>query len=485
MLVVLAASLLASTAQAAQTETFKIQSLSSTALRAGDTGPVAGDVRGGISVSNQKVFVHGDDALGAFDILDFSIGAQVPGSTPEGGSDFLNWADTIFTDFQTMESWTFNTPDEFEPGNELVLTKIIKMDSATGALTATEVNLSLPVTINVPSDTEDSDAPAIFSGYGRVVVLDRVSETFYDIELPSGEVSSGPVDAGLAYFSERFESENYIETGVAEYFIPLSNRSTRGSVATQLHFAYPVAGDGTQGDPGTYRRVSINGGMSDVIFSVPEGVPGDEYDYEWGDNPSITMDCARNEWYVAWEYGYAAPWISSQIPAVDSYDEPVAALPATFDTSGPCGTSPEPPDLRVGITAPNKVKAGKAFTVRVKVNNLAGPVGRSAAPRSGPAESVRTCLKLPASLFSVRVNGASVNGKNICWRRATLDEGDSVTYAAKVKASRAGGSAARTLARLRATATASGEGGSSASSSRSKSIRILRSSSPKPQPPTG
>jgi hypothetical protein len=149
----------------------------------------------------------------------------------------------------------------------------------------------------------------------------------------------------------------------------------------------------------------------------------------------------------------------------------------------PCETPATDPDLRVSIGGAKKARAGKAFKVGIRVTNRQ-LLTRSAEGRSGPAESVRTCLTLPRTLFVARASGASTKAHRACWTRSELAVGSSVTYLARIRVAKSAAST-RAVASLRASVTASGEGGDQVSVSGSRKVRILPARVPRPQPPTG
>ena len=457
-----------SPAQAAQTATFKIDSLSQVPLMAGDTGAQerAGDVRGGIGASLDSVFVRGDAALGVFDINDFSISSQAPGSVSPDEEVLYGWADMFATDLSTAKVWSFDLPDDYDDAAEYTLTTLTALDDETGALTDEQITLSPSISVT----PEDNYKSRIFAGYGRIVVVDGTSGVVYDIELPSGEVTQpetlNPETSPL--FQEGDDNENSFVWGVAEYF----------DDELWLDFAGGCtdASQCTAESPGQIIRMDIDTEATETIFTAPEGTGSSGYNYTLGDDPSFVADCVNNEWYLAYEYGDEQDWVSGYLPAVEAYSEPLVSFSASFTAESPCGRESNPPDLGLSIGTAKKVRAGKTFKVGVRVRN------RPDSP--SVAEAVRTCLTLPKSLYFVSVSGARARVRKACWSRASLAVGSSVTFKARVRALKTA-SSTRASARLRASVNASGQAGGSASTTASAAVRLLPARAPRPQPPTG
>jgi len=143
------------------------------------------------------------------------------------------------------------------------------------------------------------------------------------------------------------------------------------------------------------------------------------------------------------------------------------------------------PNLSVSIGGPDRVRAGRAFTIGVRVTNRNsnGATRPGGTSRAAKATSLKTCLKVPGNLFVVEAGeGAKSEGKSLCWNRSSLGIGKSVSYTVKLRSfdSFAGRES------FRATASATGESGSTASASRSSSVELVEPRpAPRPRPPTG
>mgnify|MGYP001795046543 CR=1 FL=1 len=167
-----------------------------------DHDDITGDDRGGIALSDTKVFVTGDDQTGSLNSSDLSAGLAL--------SDLY---DGIFSDIATETVYTLGT-DSTTPlesdSDTATVTHLLEIDGSTGALTGNTVVLS-GATVTV--DTSDSNN-GVFAGYGRVVVYDQDSGNFYDIDIASGAATN----AGNTSTLDLYGSENWADWGVAEYF---------------------------------------------------------------------------------------------------------------------------------------------------------------------------------------------------------------------------------------------------------------------------
>ncbi len=198
----------------------------------------------------------------------------------------------------------------------------------------------------------------------------------------------------------------------------------------------------------------------------------------WVISPPSVFDAVRPQVeFSAYDCTYAVTAIGSTEGQLDYnvYGSKVQA-------EAPC-VPPSNPELAVSISGAKKVRAGKSFKVGIQSTNRQ-ILNRSAAARSGPAESVTTCLALPRTLFIARANGASTNAHRACWTRGTLAVGSSVTYLARIRVSKTA-AATRAVARLRGSVTASGESGDQVTASGDRQVRILPARVPRPRPSTG
>ena len=296
---------------AQQTATMKINSISPTGLQVGNANPYTGDVEGGVGFSPTHVFVSGSD-LGSFLRTDYSVGSTVFGQS---------WGDSIGADTCRQKTYTLNWDGTSGP---VSVTTLTQLDPTTGDATGADITLSPPLNVTLYDGGEKS---AIFSGCGRLLVLDGDNGKVYDIDLPSGATSlATTIDINTSpYISGSYLSESDIETGVVENF------------GGNLWIDYPVEGDGTSGDPGTLQRMKLSDSTTQTVFTVPEGTGTDGYHYEWGDNPTFNVDAITGTWFLNYEYGDENDWISGQDSNASGYDEVLVSFDAdvTYSLSKP------------------------------------------------------------------------------------------------------------------------------------------------------
>lgn len=125
------------------------------------------------------------------------------------------------------------------------------------------------------------------------------------------------------------------------------------------------------------------------------------------------------------------------------------------------------PKLKLSISAPRKVKAGKSFGVRIRTSNE-----KSA---GASARSVRTCAVLPSGLSVVKRDSGKVTGRTICWTRSSIAAGRSVSYTPTLRSSKG------KSGRVTITGTATGSDGSGSSVRATASSRLVISAPRRPR----
>lgn len=224
---------------------FKIASLGTTGALVVDHNTLTGDDRGGIAVSNSRVFVTGDSATSSHALGDLSGGVSL-GSRLDGLCSDLRSGD-VFT-------LALNGTPFFSGGASF--NQLIELDPDTGALTGNVITLSQTVSITGTS-------MGVFSGFGRVVIYDEAG--VFDIDTATGGVS----DLGTLSVPDWFDSEAWAVWGVAEYF------------DGQVHLAY-----------------RSNAGDFIVRTRVPDGVTEPIASFtDLSDMASWTVSPANGRWY--------------------------------------------------------------------------------------------------------------------------------------------------------------------------------------------
>jgi hypothetical protein len=177
---------------------FAIVALQSNNCQVVEHNAVTGDDRGGIALSNQRVFYSGDSALGAFDrqsLMGVAAGRPL---------------DSLVSDLRTQTAYVFAAGAAPIGTNGGFATQLIALDAVSGSLTGTTVQLSAPLQLS-PTNA-GRPTTAFFSGYGRIVVL--TNGRAYNIAMPSGVLT----DVGVVTFPQATACESWAIWGTAEYF---------------------------------------------------------------------------------------------------------------------------------------------------------------------------------------------------------------------------------------------------------------------------
>ena len=156
---------------------------------------VTGDDRGGIAVTNDRLFYSGDTSTGRFD-LQTLVGESV-GRVYDG----------LVSNLATGTLYTLaigSTPLTQTGGT---VTSLMELNPMTGGLTSGLVNLSQPIPLPATGSV------GIFSGYERIILMG--GGRAWHISLPSGAV----IDLGaVALPTARVACDNWAIWGVAEFF---------------------------------------------------------------------------------------------------------------------------------------------------------------------------------------------------------------------------------------------------------------------------
>jgi hypothetical protein len=263
---------------------FKIDSLATTGSNVTDHNAFTGDDRGGIAVSTSQVFVTGDAPLfppgsggtARFN-LDLSGGTNLPATT----------YDALTMNLRNQRVYTLGTsaiaPLPFGGG---VVTHLIEIDGATGALTAT----SIPLSQNVPVGF----STGIFAGYDRVV-LHPLNGGVFEIDLRPGFVGAvtNLVPGNGSLPSGNFQpSESWAYWGVAEHF----------GGQDYLDYAEAVVIPGAPVTQITRHRVQDNQFSALANFS------------DLSDMASFTVNPGNNRWY----FHYQGTGQFNQFPSMET-----------------------------------------------------------------------------------------------------------------------------------------------------------------------
>jgi VCBS repeat-containing protein len=346
---------------------FKINSLTANNASAIEHNSINSDDRGGIAVSDNKVFYTGDGGTARFDISNLANGNNV-GQTFDG----------IFSDMKSGKVYTLangNTP--LTNSDNQTITKVLEIDGATGGLTGNVITLSVPVMLK-NSFTYDNinnryiyNYSGVFSGYGRVVLLNGETGTVYNIDLPSGAVTNiGTVNIPLIQnnlppyqISGRLITENWANWGVAEFF--------DGSV----HLAYSVYE--TNYPVTKILRTRVSDGVTSTIATFTN----------LSDMASFTVAPGLNRWYFHYE----------GTGQFRSGDETIGFADATFSIGSGCNTN----------TAPSAVgdsySTAEDMPLSVSAN---GVLSNDTDAENNPLTAVIVTNPANASSFTLNANGS-------------------------------------------------------------------------------
>ncbi|MEO5858953.1 MAG: carboxypeptidase-like regulatory domain-containing protein [Pyrinomonadaceae bacterium] len=265
--IVLMLALILSVGSANAQQTFQITTLSTTGASLIEHEPITGDDRGGIALSASQLFYTGDGSTGRFDITNLSNAASV-------GVQY----NALVSNIRTKQVYSLGTSTGLLPNGGGVVTRLIPLDPSTGLQVAGDITLSASITLG-----NSGNLAGIFAGWDRIVLLDGTTLNAYNIDLPSGTVTSlGVQNLPSSYFvlGNRMSCENWATWGIAEYF------------GTTIRLVYP-SGDGE--GLTAIQRFEIGTGTVSTVVDFPSGT---------SDMCSITADPSANRWYFHYE-GYA------------------------------------------------------------------------------------------------------------------------------------------------------------------------------------
>ncbi|MEZ4411031.1 MAG: MXAN_6577-like cysteine-rich protein, partial [Polyangiales bacterium] len=148
---------------------FQVTALTTTACASIDATSVVSDTTGGIAVSATNVF-DGGSFTGRFSATNLSGGARV-------GTNY----DGLLSNLRTGEVYALGTASGFltRTTGAQTITRLVRLNPATGAATTTVIPLSTTIPVNT-----SSNIGGVYSGYDRAVVVNGTNA--FHIELPTG-----------------------------------------------------------------------------------------------------------------------------------------------------------------------------------------------------------------------------------------------------------------------------------------------------------
>jgi len=237
-----------------------------------DHNSITGDDRGGIAITPDYFYYVGDGATGRMDASNLANAVALP------------QRDGIFSDLNSGQLWTFWSGSSFNYSN---ITSIAKMD----------VDLNIGDVTPLSQSINAGYGSFVAAGSGYVILWANNNDTFYHIDLTTGEVTnlgSGNISTSSnIYF---YNTENWSRWGVAEC------DSTGGYAivgrAYYINSSYMYS-------PGVIARYYISSGDKEIVTTFSGSV---------SDMACITYSPWNDRWYFHWEgYGSTFPVFGSEM----------------------------------------------------------------------------------------------------------------------------------------------------------------------------
>ncbi len=242
----------------ADTNSFAIGSLGTNNAVVQDVFPTVGyDYYNGLAASLSRVFLNGYGQNGSGPAGSFSA-VNLSGATPLDGP-----RNGLVSDLRTRKIYSLANGTNLVSSSGGSVTTFVELDPNTGAATTNVITLTTNV-INITS------ASAIFSGWGRAVLVDSSSRV-WDVALPSGQVRYRGFQASFNYNSYPF-GLGYRGWGIAE------------QIGTNLWLAHSPNAQ-------TIERMRVPDGAVETIATFSNLGPY---------SGNFTVCVPRNRWYVSW-----------------------------------------------------------------------------------------------------------------------------------------------------------------------------------------
>ncbi|MBK6846580.1 MAG: hypothetical protein IPG96_03190 [Proteobacteria bacterium] len=225
---------------------FAIATLTGSNCAVVDHNDVTGDDRGGIALSNGRIYVGGDNSTASFD-LSLSAGAALG-----------RVLDTIFSDLRDEHVYVFGAGDPPQPVSVGAADRLIALDENGGL--STTIPLGQPLTLGHGGSIHATVGGALVVTGGRV----------YRVATPSGTVD----DLGPAPSMSRYGCEGPYTHGVAELIDGAWWLAYRTSAAAAIV------------------RTRVSDGQTETIAEFTD----------LGDLCSFTVSPRLNRWYFHHEY---------------------------------------------------------------------------------------------------------------------------------------------------------------------------------------
>ena len=176
---------------------FTIDTLTALDSMVVDHDDLSGDDNGGIAVTNDYIYVVGDNNTARYD-LDLTNGI----SLPQRNGIFSNLADG---QLYTLHNGETNINNDFY--NIYSITELRSLNPEDLTFSGNIITLSEPIPVS-----DYNDQSGIFAGYNQLILFSGENDTWYQIDMNSGFVTS----LGTHDFNY-YGSENWAFWGVAEF----------------------------------------------------------------------------------------------------------------------------------------------------------------------------------------------------------------------------------------------------------------------------
>jgi alpha-tubulin suppressor-like RCC1 family protein len=186
---------------------FKIVRLTASNAVVMDPILAAGDDRGGLVATDERVFLRGDDSVGGFD-LGLSGGVRL-GTNNGANTNFFQY-DSLVSDLRAQKAYVLADGAGALGVSGGTVTRLIEIHGSNGVPTGTVITLGTPIAM--PGAGLYTANVGIFSGWGRIVLHNGTNA--YSINMANGAVT----DLGAMARPTRAVSESWAYWGVAEYF---------------------------------------------------------------------------------------------------------------------------------------------------------------------------------------------------------------------------------------------------------------------------
>ncbi len=197
------------------TDLLKITSLRTNNFFVVDPLNYAGDDRGGLVVTDQKIFLRGDDSVGSFNVTNLGSGVRL--GTNNGANTNFFFYDSMIGDLRSRKVYLLANGSTAIGVHGGTATTLIEIHGSNGVPVGSPISLS--ASIGLPDGQnaggQYSGKVGLFSGWGRLVIHNGTNA--FSIDPTTGTVTDfGAMTTPVRSLPQPAESWAY--WGVAEYY---------------------------------------------------------------------------------------------------------------------------------------------------------------------------------------------------------------------------------------------------------------------------